>query len=744
MRLDRGVLVLFFSTSATALASPVARPGEAEVKAPASRAAPRTPKPGPSGPTVSLEEFLAVHRTGIDRLTDAQIVKMRRLIALTPDDDPQKADYWFRLGELCADKQRAASDAARALDQPIHDATPARRSELEGRQRAHEESRRRWLLEAVKGYLAASRFPKYERMDEVLFRLAWVLTAAKKESEARELLLRLLKDHPTSRYVPDAYLAFADFYFDAGQMDAALKFYEKVAEFPKANIYAYAVYKKGWCQLNLGAPRDALETFVAVVRMARGGGAQTRALEKEARKDIVKVYARVGGPDKAWEFFVRTGGADAPRMLQALAELYFGQGQFADSTRVYRKMMALEPGDARLCAWQGAIVRNTQSSGSKRDQVQELERLGAVHDKLAPALEGTDRAECRDALHDATKELALVWHKEAQRTKNRDTFALDRHVYELFLAHFPDDADAYDLGYYYGELLWSLEAWRDAAVQYTKVVEARPAGRWIKDAAYAAVLAWQNALGIEEHERAEAVRSAREESAKQVDLSPRPLPDYQRQMVAAFDTFLSHVPDAPERVKIEYRKARIFYEHNHFAEAVPLFAAIVERHPRDELAIPYAANLLLDSLNALGRTKEVLAWVDRFLELPAAIADKSFVETMIGLRSDGFEQEAREAERRRDYKECGRSMLAAAEAAPAHAKHAERQWNAAQCFQNAHLVGQAISAWQQLVDQHADDPLATRALYRLGAGYHQLAYYSKAADYYELYARRVFGRAERP
>jgi tetratricopeptide (TPR) repeat protein len=694
---------------------------------------------------VTLGEFLAVRRRDIDALTDAQIAKMRRLLAVTPDDDPQKPDFWFRLGELCAEKQRAAFDAAHALDQPIHDAPADRKPALEARQRAHEASQRRWLLEAVKGYVAASHYPKYERMDEVLFRLAYLLTGAKKESEALAFLLRLIKDFPNSRYIPDAYLSFADLYFDAGQMDAALKFYEKVEQFPKANVYAYAVYKKGWCQVNLGTPRDALATFVSVVRMAREpgpAGAQKKELEKEAKKDIVKVYARVGGPDKAWEFFVRTGGDYAPKMMEALAELYFDQGQFGDSTRVYRKMIALNPSGPRICALQNKIVRNTQSSGTKRDQVQELERLGAIHDTVAAALKKADRDECRDALHDATKELALVWHKEAQRTKNLDTLALDRHVYELFLAHFPADADAYDMGYYFGELLWTLAQWRDAAIQYTKVVDARPAGRWVKEAAYAAVLAWQNALGAEEHERVAAVRDAREESAKQRDLSPRPLPEYERQMVAAFDTYLEHVPDAPERVKIEYRKARVFYEYNHFADAVPLFAAIVEHHPDDELAIPFAANLMLDSLNALGRTKEVLAWVDRFLELPAAGRDKEFIETMIALKTDGFEREARDQEKRGEFKECGRSMLAAAEASPAHPKHAERLWNAAQCFQNAHLVGQAISAWNELVQTHAADPLAKRALFRLGAGYHQVAYYSKAAELYEAFARKYPGERE--
>ena len=105
-------------------------------------------------------------------------------------------------------------------------------------------------------------------MDEVLFRLAYLLTSVKKEDQAREFFHRLIKDYPNSKYIPDAYLSFAEYYFDKGEMDSALKFYEKVEQFPKSSVYPYAVYKKGWCYVNQGDYKTALETFVGVVRMA--------------------------------------------------------------------------------------------------------------------------------------------------------------------------------------------------------------------------------------------------------------------------------------------------------------------------------------------------------------------------------------------------------------------------------------------------------------------------------------------
>src|SRR5450755_241610 len=706
------------------------------------------PQKKESGPVLTVDQFVAVKQEGILKLVDAQIGKMRRLIQVTGDDDPQKPDFLFRLGELYAEKQHYNFAKARALDQKIYEMPPNQRGELQSRQRVYEQEEQKWLLEAVKAYIAATKFRKYDRMDEVLFRLAFLLTSVKKEDQAREFFHRLIKDYPNSKYIPDAYLSFAEYYFDKGEMDNALKFYEKVEQFPKSSVYPYAVYKKGWCYVNQGDYKTALETFVSVVRMSTEGKvnvsvAQKQALIKEAKKDIVKAYAHVGGPEKAWEFFQRTGGDYAPKMMEALAELYWEQGQFVDSSRVYKKVIAQNMDSPRICEWQNKIVRNTLSSGNKKDQVQEIERLGAVYDKVGEmkGVKKDQNEECRNAFHDTSKELALIWHKEAQRTKNSDTYALDKYVYKVFLDHFPKDKDAYDMSFYYGELLWTLENWKDAADQYTKVVEMNPQGKYVKDAAYAAVLAWKNALNVDDHEHEDQVKADQnklKEREGKKKLEALEIPEYQKKMIGAFDSYIKYVPDAPELVTIKYRKARIFYEYNRFAEAAPLFGDIVQKHSKHELAI-YSANLWLDCLNAQGKTKEVVALVDKFLEMPDLMKDPEFGKQMISLKSDTYDMEGHEFEKDKNFKECGRSMLAAAEALPDHPKHAERLWNAGQCFQNAHLVGQALKARVQLIKDHPKDPLAQKALFRVAAGYHQLAYYSKAADNYEDFANKFPG-----
>jgi tetratricopeptide (TPR) repeat protein len=466
-----------------------------------------------AGPVLTLEEFTSRKQASIQKYVDKQIAELRRLIALASPDDPSLPDYWFRLGELQSEKYRYWINRARSLDEKIFrakqaedagSAEPEQREQKEDEQKAGQS-----LLKAVSHFTTAARYPRYERMDEVLYRLGYLLRGAGHEDQAREIFHRLLKDHPQSRYVPDAYLAFADDSFAKGDMAQALVFYGKVTQFPQSAVFGFALYKKAWSQANLSDYQGALATFVELIvecQAGRIGQAQRGPLEKEARRDLVKVYARTPGadPDRAPDFFRRLGGDEAPRMLQSLAEIYWEEGMAKSSSRIYRKVMAFLPQSPSLCAWQDKVLRNTLSAGTEPEQVQELVRLGASWRYLQKlgSVKPDVLAECRNRYHDISRELAFVLHKQAQRTRQPPTYQLAAAAYREFLGAFEAEPAATAAAFYYAECLWQIAAaspasqplWREAAEQYTHVIALDDKSPYVKEAAYAAVLAWQNAL----------------------------------------------------------------------------------------------------------------------------------------------------------------------------------------------------------------------------------------------------------
>ena len=84
----------------------------------------------------------------------------------------------------------------------------------------------------------------------------------KKEDAARKYFKRLIKDYPKSRFIPYAFLSFGEYFFEQKELEDALKFYDKVMQFPESPVYGYAKYKEGWVYYNLGDFKQALATFV--------------------------------------------------------------------------------------------------------------------------------------------------------------------------------------------------------------------------------------------------------------------------------------------------------------------------------------------------------------------------------------------------------------------------------------------------------------------------------------------------
>ena len=97
-------------------------------------------------PVVELEDFLQDRNARLKQIAARQIEKMRSLVRITPDDDPQKPDFLFRMGELYAEHRRFYGHQARALDQRIFDAPAENKAGLQLQQQSLERQEQEWLL----------------------------------------------------------------------------------------------------------------------------------------------------------------------------------------------------------------------------------------------------------------------------------------------------------------------------------------------------------------------------------------------------------------------------------------------------------------------------------------------------------------------------------------------------------------------------------------------------------------------
>jgi len=697
-------------------------------------------------PSLRFEQFKRDARIKVQKLNDDSITVLVKLIKVTDDQDPRKPDLYFRLAEHYREKKVSNMFKARDLDEQIYATNDvARKRSLKNKQKGYEEEEKKWMLESIKAYLMIAQndaFSNYTRMDQVLFSLADMLNQAKRRDKARIFFGQLIRNHPQSPFIPDAYLSFAEYYFnEEGDPEKALRLYEQVGKHPDSPLLGYAMYKQAWCWINLNDPKKAMAIFVRIIESQgslKGTKKGKSILVRESQKDLVKAYAMVGTAQRAWPFFQRTGKTYAKSMLERLGDLYYDQGKSDESIYVYRKMISLEPKSPKICEWQYKIAKASLSGKPRNEQVVEIKRLGEIYSraKKGGKLSAEQDATCRDQSSGLLRELATTWHREAQKTQNNDTYALSEYLYKAYLTSFPDAKDAYPMNYYYGELLFRLKKWEPAAEQYMKVVKMDAKGKYKNDAAYGAVVSWKNALDVTEE------INNTEKNSRGRDFKPKPLTAKQKKMLEAFDMYLTNVPNSPERVKIMYRKARIYYDNNMFDQAVPVFGEIATKHSSDQLA-PFSANLLLDSLNITENYEDIELWVDRFSKHPE-LNTGEFQTTLATLRRGIKRKRLEQYQKEGRYLECGKEYAKLANDYPDDPRWAELAFNSAKCFEAAKSIGNAISIRDKLIAIKPDDPLAQQALYMVGANYHALAWYERASDYYEKFAMQYPGEKEAP
>ncbi|MBS1121149.1 MAG: Tetratricopeptide repeat protein [Deltaproteobacteria bacterium] len=730
----------------------------------------KAPDPKNTQPTLSADDVLSIEGL-VGNIRGEQEQILAELIQNTPDAEvEEKSDYYFRLGELYAKQQRywRLKGVELAIQSDNAKGGP-QKAKLKNDSAAAGNKAKDYLIKAVKTYKGLTdndAFRNYPKMDMALFYYGYTLQGGKYMKEARAVYDKLLKNYPNSKFVPEAHLAFADYYFEAGQLADAESRYRQVLKFPKSSAYWYAMYKMGWIHLNLQRFQEALETFFNVAQATKNDKKQD-ILNRAAKKDFVRAYAEIGKADKAYPAFQRVDNKFAFDMLSILADLYLGQGKSDKAIYVYQEMMKTRPTDKNVCLWQYNIAHAmlSMAGANNSDKVKEIENLV----KLFGALKGkkvlpvAEAQECHDNAAAMSGELARAYHSESAKTKNPETLAYAEKLYKVYLEVFPDAEDYAQTQYFYAELIWSraeneknlrlqTEMWENAALAFTDVVKGgKVDAKQMKEAAYAAVLGWKNALNVDPRIKQQADKV--EDIGKDFDKipPPKPIPPREEKMIAAFDIYINYIKDPKddELVGMKFLKANIYRRYNQFDKAIPLFMDILDKHRQHETA-EYSANLLLDTYNRMGKYDEMLVLVDKL------DADKKFLEGKDDLnvtlgkikaqsmrkKAEKIEKEAKESKDFGKYVACGQAYLDIYNRNPEATENDEVLYNALTCYQEGKSVGAAIQMYSLLKQYYPKSKLMPRALGRIGQAYGDIAFYDKASAALEEYSKNYAGEAD--
>ncbi len=738
----------------------------------------KKPAEGPAGPQLKFEQF----RAGIEvKLSDKrreEIASLQKLIKLSAGDaDKDLPTYYFRLAELLWEESQYFFFEANRKDgealklqkgDPRLPRLLAEKADAEGR--SHDLQK-----QAVSLYKAiVAKHPKYERLDEVLFFLARnLMMRDRNDPDAMKAYRALIQNFPESPYVPDAWMAFGEFYFEKANkaernpnLKKALEAYRKAASYQESSVYGYALYKQGWVQFNLGAFADALDLFRSVVYFGELPTStipadRKLALVKEAKKDYVRTWPHVGSAEAAFEDFRRVGGeAGHWEMLKTLAGLYWDDGRDRDAILIYHRLIKENPLSPDAPFAQSRIVTMAGRMGKKDLAVQQAHVFVKVLRDFEGSAAGKDpknakaTAEARSTAENTLRTLALRYHNEWKKTDDAAVAGFATSVYVDYLDVFGQSPSAYEMRFFHGELLYALGRFAEAGDEYDRVVlldvaamegkgaqvrageSAQKAGKWFKDALEGALFAHEEAVKA----LPPVVQPA--DKKRRVPFSPE-----REKLVRAYERYSRWAPDGKLAAQATFRAAKQYYDHYTYAEAIDLFTRVSLDHPAS-LEAEYATNLVLDAYNELGDWRNLNGWAKRFYaNAPLVQAHPKLRDDLPKVIEESSFKIIEELEQAKDWEGAAEAYLAFVRDWPATRLAGNALYNASVDYAKAHRVDKAMEVRDLLLQKYPADPLAPRCLYDNAEGYEAIADFGRAADAYERYFaewRRTRGAPARP
>ena len=346
-------------------------------------------------------------------------------------------------------------------------------------------------------------------------------------------------------------------------------------------------------------------------------------------------------------------------------------------------------------------------------------------------------AKDREGIELQLRTMATLYHRQSATTKSNEDYAVADALYSSYMETFPDGKHAYEMGFYYAELLMTLKKWEEAAGHYERILAQKPKGEYSADAASSLVVAYKTLLAVKEPSKGKS-NTPIEQKADSDDLV---VPKAKRRSQA-----ITPIPDGVAETIWNMCVAKIWRQTSPTISPRPITTLTNSiKQSRDSRPLRRAnrksSGGLLGQL-ALGYpcpAKQVRR-TQSSKPKPSDIVSREAPELfsrLIRIKQKANFNTCKEVSGRGDQAKAAKCYLRFAQEFPESEFLAEAYLNAAVEYQKQRLI-MVVSALLKVVNDTDDPVLREKALFTIGQNFEKLAIFSKASGTYEL-SRRVPG-----
>lgn len=649
-----------------------------------------------------------------------------------------------------------------------------------------------------------NEFPNYDRAPEITFILALNLMETGEEAESVKLFQQLIKRWPNNRFIPDTYQTLGDYFFNKNKVNDAIQNYKAAvkvsrqiymnAESPAERkiltrgIHLRSLYYLAWCDFNVGEYERALKRFKRVIELSTrySKTKESRVLLKsEALRDLILTFSKMDATLDAYTYFRSVMGPKfAYNATSRLARRYYQQGNYVRAITTFRHLMSInEAGEKDDNGPDTPLLQNEIVRSATR--IWEPEKIYGEVIKLTNYFEDSHRwtqtwrdkkkiyDESKERAEQTLLEFSTKYHQSAQTEKNKarqeQFYDFAAKLYEQYLRYFPETESAYELRFFWAELMYrkatiikgrstttpkeATQYFSRAARQYN-IVARKPRGQYRKQAAFSEVLCLENLAnrtGSAElrgaGKKLEGLKKDPKTGKVTWKRNPIEKGSWDARLLEAYERYLDVVKhDKEERLQTYFKTGTIYYSYKHYLKAMKIFSNMAREFPDNELS-RRAAFMILYSYEDLNQWKELESNARLFLEDKTLTINVKFKQEM-------FEMLIRSAFLTIDVnqKEKNLPKLDVAQLYEQYEKEfgKEGPWTTKKGFKispasdkslglagvnytEAKRILKAIQVRERLVNLYTDSPFRDQIKFELGNHFEQIANYDIAARWYERY-----------
>jgi TolA-binding protein len=590
--------------------------------------------------------------------------------------------------------------------------------------------------EAIKTYWTIlESYPNYERNDQVLYQLSRAYDEVGEPDKAMEVMDRLVREFPYSKYLDEVYFRRGEYYFVRKKYLDAEDAYGAVVKIgTTSSYYELALYKLGWSLYKQELYEEALRSYLAMLdyRLSIGYDFdQEHDDDDELRlADTFRVislsFSNLGGPEVVDEYFAKHGQRSfADRIYGNLAEFYFGKLRYEDAASVYKSFIKLNPYHRVSPYFSMRVVEIYDKAGFPKLVVAAKKEFAATYALNAEYWNYTnveDAPEVVGFLKQNLTDLASHYHALYQEESLGDdkpaNFKEAQHWYREFLASFPQDTESPQINYQLANLLLENGNFGDAAREYERTAYDYPTHEQAAAAGYAAIYAYREQLKV--------ATGAQQLEVKQATVS-------------SSLRFADAFPDHKEAPVVLGKAADDLYEMKNLAGAIEAAHKLIARYPgADRSLIRSAWAVIANSSLDIAEYQNAEQAYSRVLELTGP-DDETRQNIVDGLAASIYKQ-GEQANLLEDYRAAAAHFLRIKDVAPTSSIRIGAEYDAATALMKVKDWAQASAVLEDFRKSHPDDKLAPEATKQLAYIYHEAGQTERSAAEYE----RIAAEADDP